>query len=41
MFYLFKIFLLGLLFFISCSSTIKKDYMGKKLTKLQHEVTQN
>ena len=41
MIYLFKFFLLGLFFFISCTSTIKKDYMGKKLTKLQHEVTQN
>ena len=26
---------------LSCSSTTKKDYMGKELTELQKEVTQN
>ncbi len=32
---------LGICFFSSCTTSIKEDYMGKKLTDLQHEVTQN
>ena len=38
MLYFFNILLL---LFLSCTTTTKRDYMGKELTKLQHEVTQN